>query len=264
MAEKTKHISLAFVNLLFFIGVVVVNALATLLPINQITTGELSDMYPNLFVPIGLTFSIWGLIYILLGIFIIYQMVVAFKGGQQAERLFGKIGILFILSSVLNIAWIFVWHYQMIWASLLVMVLLLLSLILIYLRLNIGKSDALPSEKFLSHLPFSVYLGWITIATIANVTAFLVDIGWDRFGLSEQFWTVLVIIVGILITLAFLFTRNDLFYGLVVIWSLLGIFLNRLQDPATADLAIRITTIAGMGIIGVVIILQLIRTKKVY
>ncbi|MGM0366892.1 MAG: hypothetical protein ACQEP5_10235 [Actinomycetota bacterium] len=264
MGTKTKNILLSFINLAMYAGVVAVNALATILPINNKTTGQLSDQYPNLFVPAGLTFSIWGLIYILLGIFIVYQVVAAFRNRQQDRSLFEKIGILFILSSIFNMAWIFAWHYEVVWASLIIMLLLLLSLISIYLRLNVGKSKAVASEKYMVHLPFSVYLGWITIATIANVTALLVDIGWRRFGLSEQFWTVAVIAVGIIITLGILFTRNDIFYSLVVVWALLGIMLKRLADTATADLSVTIAAIAGMAVIGLVIIVQLIRKKRAY
>ncbi len=264
MGRKARNISLSFINLVMYLGVVAVNALANIIPINNKSTGELSDQYPNLFVPAGFTFSIWGIIYILLGIFIIYQLIVAFKGGAQSDNLFGKIGLLFILSSAFNMAWIFTWHYEILWASLVVMILLLVSLLSIYLRLNVGKSDAPASEKYMAHLPFSVYLGWITIATIANITALLVDIGWGRFGLSEQFWAVLVIAVGILITLAVLLTRNDIFYSLVVIWSLFGIFINRLADTITPDLSIRIATIAGMSIIALVIIFQLVREKRAY
>ncbi len=262
--QSKKNVILAILNLIAYIGVLIVNALANLLPINDMPTGEVSDRYPNLFVPAGFTFSIWGVIYLLLGIYIIYQMAVAFKGGQQAERLFGRISVLFILSSIFNMSWIFAWHYEVIWGSLAIMVFLLLSLIFIYMRLEIGKSDALASEKYMAHLPFSVYLGWITIATIANVTAFLVDIGWDGFGISDQAWTVIVMAVGIIITLAILFDRNDIFYSLVIIWSFYGILSNRMADPETADLSIRITAIVGMAIIAIAIIIQLIRNKKPY
>ncbi|MDZ7837625.1 MAG: hypothetical protein U5N58_06545 [Actinomycetota bacterium] len=178
--------------------------------------------------------------------------------------LFNQIGILFILSSVFNMAWIFAWHYEIVWLSLIIMVLLLISLISIYTRLRVGKSSASNAEKYMVHFPFSVYLGWITIATIANVTALLVDLGWNRFGLSQQFWTVLVIAVGIIITLAVLFSRNDIFYSLVVVWAFLGILLKRLADTTVADLSVVITTIAGMAIIVICIIIQLIRKKKVY
>jgi disulfide bond formation protein DsbB len=143
------------------------------------------------------------------------------------------------------------------------MLLLLGSLITIYVRLHTGMSGAPKSERYIVHLPFSVYLGWITIATIANVTALLVDIGWNNFGLSGQFWAVLVIVVGIAITLIVLSTRRDIFYALVVDWALLGILLKRLADTSTTDWYVTIATIAGLAIITLGILFQLVM-KKVY
>jgi len=262
--KRPVKIFLSFLNLAVFLAMVVVNALATILPINNKTTGELSDQYPNLFVPSGLTFSIWGMIYVLLAIFVVYQMVIAFKRDSGGRGIFEKIGLLFFLSSLLNIGWILAWHYEIVWLSLVLMALLFASLISIYLRLRIGKSDAGNPEKALAHAPFSVYLGWITIATIANVTALLVDIGWDRFGLSEQFWAVLVIAVGIIIALLVIFTRNDMFYCLVVDWSLVGILLKRLEDINTPAQSIIITVITGIILVTLGIIIQLARKKKIY
>jgi hypothetical protein len=113
------------------------------------------------------------------------------------------------------------------------------------------------------HIFPSVYLGWITIATIANVTALLVDINWGAWGLSQQFWAVAVIIVGIAIALSVLFTRKDIFYSLVVDWAVLGILLKRLSDTTVADQSVVIVTIAGLALITVGVIVQLAR-KKVY
>jgi len=143
------------------------------------------------------------------------------------------------------------------------MLLLLGSLITIYLRLRIGQSDSTQIEKYLVYLPFSVYLGWITIATIANVTALLVDVNWNTFGLGEQFWAVAVIIVGIAIALSILFTRKDIFYCLVVDWALLGILLKRIAVETTPDQSVIVITIVGMVLVTVGIIIQIIR-RKIY
>jgi hypothetical protein len=259
---KSRLLTLSILNLIGFLGTVVVNGLANALPLNNKTTGELSDKYPNLFVPAGLTFSIWGVIYILLAIFVIYGLIISVKNNTQKTAFVENIGILFFISSLANIGWIFTWHYEILPLSLVLMLVILGSLITIYLRLHIGKSDSSSSEKYLVHLPFSVYLGWITIATIANVTAVLVDINWNAFGLGEQFWAVAVIIVGIAIALSVLFTRKDIFYCLVVDWALLGILLKRLADPTPVQSVI-IISIIGMALISVGIIAQIAR-KKVY
>ena len=256
-----KYISLSILNLLGFIGTIIVNGLATALPINDITTGELSDLYPNLFVPAGLTFSIWGLIYVLLAILIIYQLIPSIRRDPQKIDFVQKIGPFFFISCLANIGWIFAWHYQNVALSLVLMLILLGTLITIYLRLTIGITEATKTRKYFVHLPFSVYLGWITIATIANVTALLVDLNWDTFGLGQQFWAVTVIIVGIAIALSFLFTRKDIYYCLVVDWALLGILLKRLSDNTVPDQSVVSVTIAGLAIITIGVIVQLVRRK---
>ena len=262
--SRPTRISYSFLNFIGVLAVIFVNALAVLLPINNLTTQELSDKYPNLFVPAGITFSIWGIIYILLILFIVYQFVIAFKRKSDEKGIFEKIGILFFISCVFNIAWILAWHYEIVWLSLIIMVLLLISLMSIYIRLGIGRTGAGNTEKIFVDIPFSVYLGWITIATIANVTAFLVKINWNKFGISEEIWAVILIAVGVLITLIILFSRNDIFYSFVVIWALVGILLKRIADNGNPDQLVIISSIAGISIIGLVIILQLIRKKRIY
>jgi hypothetical protein len=264
MLSRSARITYSFLNFLGFLAVVIVNALAVILPINNMTTQQLSDKYPNLFVPAGITFSIWGIIYLLLLVFIIYQFVVAFKRSSDERGIFEKIGILFFISCIFNIAWILAWHYEIIWLSLIIMVLLLISLISIYVRLGTGRPQVRNSEKIMVNIPFSVYLGWITIATIANATAFLVKINWNKFGISDQLWTVIVIAVGVIITLATVFSRNDIFYCFVVIWALVGILLKRIADNSMPDQLVIISSIVGMSIVGIGIIVQLIRKKKIY
>jgi hypothetical protein len=263
MNKSRSVLILSILNLLGFLGAVVVNALASILPINNITTGALSDLYPNLFVPAGLTFAIWGLIYVLLGIFAVYPLVPRVRKDPQKTEFVQRIGPLFFVSCLANIGWIFAWHYQVLPLSLVLMLVLLGCLLAIYLRLKVGKSEATKAERYLVHLPFSVYLGWITIATIANITALLVDINWTTWGLGQQFWAVAVIIVGIAIALSVLFTRKDIFYCLVVDWAVLGILLKRLSDTTMADRSVEIVTIAGLALVTGGVIAQLVR-KKVY
>ncbi len=263
MNRSRSVLILSILNLLGFLGTVAVNALANILPINNITTGALSDLYPNLFVPTGLTFAIWGLIYVLLGIFVIYPLIPSVRRDPQKVDFVQKIGPLFFISCLANIGWIFAWHYQILPLSLIFMLILLGCLLFIYLRLNVGKSETARAERYFAHLPFSVYLGWITIATIANVTALLVNTNWNTWGLGEQFWAVAVIIVGIAIALSMLFTRKDIYYSLVVDWALLGILLKRLSVTTVPDQSVVIVTIVGLVLITGGVVAQLIR-KKVY
>jgi len=182
-------------------------------------TAQVSDTNPTLITPAGYVFSIWGVIYILLGVFVVFQALPT----QQGKNFQKSIGPLFILSSILNIAWLFLWQFGLLSLSVVLMFLLLTTLILIYLRLNIGKSKSPTREKLAVHLPFSVYLGWITIASIANVSVELVSIKWDGFGISQETWAYLIIFVAMVIALIVIATRKDVAYELVIIWALIGI-----------------------------------------
>jgi len=178
-------------------------------------------------------FSIWGVIYILLGIFIVFQALPSEKGKDYKE----DIGWLFVLSSVFNIAWLFLWQFEYLGLSVVLMFLLLASLISVYLRLSIGKSKVGFREKLAIHVPFSVYLGWITIASIANVTVTLVSVNWDGLGISPETWATLIVIVALLITMLVLATRKDIAYGLVIIWALVGIAAGQSGNQNIVNLA---------------------------
>ncbi|MFW6181125.1 MAG: hypothetical protein ACOC8N_05195 [Spirochaetota bacterium] len=234
MTNKKLKKLFSAANLLGFLGVVAVNILANALPLNGRFTGEISDRYPNLFVPAGWTFSIWGLIYLLLAVFIVYQLADAFGRTGSRSHFLERIGLLFFVSCLANVGWLFAWHYELLLVSLPVMLVLLVSLIGIYRRLRVGRSSASRQDKLLVHLPFSVYLGWITVATIANVTVLLVSLQWNRFGLGEQLWTVLLMAVAVLLAITVLLFRRDIFYALVVDWALVGIVLKRLSEPVPA------------------------------
>jgi hypothetical protein len=220
MMAAAKSILLKSMNVLAFAWTVIVNGLAggtTFL--GGKLTSEVSDANPTLITPAGYVFSIWGVIYILLGVFVVFQLLL----GNREKDFHRKIGWLFVLSCLLNIAWLFLWQFEYLGLSVFLMFLLLATLIAIYLRLNIGKSTVPLREKLAVHLPFSVYLGWITIATIADVAVTLVSVGWDGFGISQETWAVLVVVVALLITLLVVATRKDVAYGLVIVWALLGI-----------------------------------------
>ena len=248
---------LGITNLFGFILTIVLNGLANGLPINGVTTGELSDMYPNLFVPAGFTFAIWGLIYTLLLVFVIYQLRQAFvKRGNT--NFIDKIGWWFVISCVANASWIVVWHYQLVLLSLFVMLGILLSLIVIYQKLQVGLQSVSTSEKTMVHIPFSVYLGWITVATIANVTTLAVDFGWSGFGISEMTWTIVMLSIATLIGLIILFQRKDWAYALVLVWAFYGIYSKRTSIDADLYQPIIWTTLIGVGILLVGIIWRIV------
>lgn len=160
------------------IAMIVVNALASALPLNGQTTAEISDRFDVYFVPAGYVFSIWGLIYLGLLAYTIFQALPA----QQENPRLRRTGYLYVLSCAANIAWLFLWHYEQFVFSLLAMGILLLLLIAIYLRLGIGRMPVRAVETWLVRVPFSIYLGWITVATVANATDVLDYLNWDGWG----------------------------------------------------------------------------------
>ncbi|MFA5024651.1 MAG: TspO/MBR family protein [Patescibacteria group bacterium] len=207
-------------TLVSYVIMVAVNASAILLPIAGKQTGDVSNSYPNLFTPAGYAFSIWGLIYILLGIYVVYQF------WQGKNEKVGLINRLFIVNSLLNAAWIFAWHYDVIWLSVIIMAGLLITLIKIADILRVNKLTN--KESWLIRLPFSVYFGWITVATIANITVFLVKVGWNRFGFSEIFWTITILLAGALIAAWRTIKDRAVAYGLVPIWAYAAILYKHL------------------------------------
>jgi hypothetical protein len=219
MSSSNQTTLLRTVNIIAFVLVIIVNILANLLPLNGRTTASVSDSYPTLIAPAGYVFSIWGVIYALLLVFTVFQALPS----EDDKPFLRQVGFFFLLSSLANISWLFLWHYDQVVLSVLPMFVLLISLILIYLRLKIGKSGASTKEKFCAHVPFSVYLGWITVASIANVAAAAVSLDLDGLGLGEVTWTVLVIIIALIITLGVIVTRKDIAYSLVLVWALVGI-----------------------------------------
>ena len=215
---KRSPLPIRLLNLIALIAVLIINTLATSGAIAGTDTGELSDAWPSLFTPAGYVFSIWGLIYTLLIIFAIYQLLPSQQTNPRLERL----GFLFVLSSLFNISWIFAWHYQLIALSWLLMLGILGTLILIYQRLEIGTSELRRSERIALQLPFSVYLGWITVATVANTAILLLALGVTG-GQFAPLLTVVVIAAAAAIGYLVLRRRGDIAFGLVLVWAFAGI-----------------------------------------
>ncbi len=240
---------LKWLNIISFIFMVIINGLVgSTTIIAGKNTAQISDNNPTLITPAGYVFSIWGVIYILLGIFTVFQALPSQKG-RDYQR---KIGSLFVLSSLFNIVWLFLWQYELLSYSVVLMFLLLATLVTIYLRLDIGKSLVSLREKFVVHTPFSVYLGWITIASIANVAVTLVSVNWNGFGIAPETWASLIIIIALLIALLVLAIRKDFAYGFVIIWALVGIAVKQSGNQniaLIAEISAIIVTIAEVATI---------------
>lgn len=242
---RTKRLTWAVLNTAALVVALVCNGLANALPLNGMGTGQLSDLYPNLFVPMGLTFSIWGLIYLWLLAFVAYGFAVV--GAERERNPLSLIGPWFVVNCLANAGWIFAWHWLQVELSLLIMGVILTSLIAMYLRLGVGAQAAPGADRWLVHAPVSLYLGWITVATIANVTTVAVDLGVPPFGTVQAALTVGVLATAVLIAARMLQARRDVVFALVVAWALFGIYIKR--SGATEDGSGLVATAALVGLV---------------
>ncbi len=235
-----------YLNILFFAGMVFVNYLANSLPLNGKNTGQISDSYVNLFAPAGLTFAIWGVIYLLLAVYCIVQ----FTGPHKEFS--SEIGWLFAFTCLLNAAWIFAWHYEKLSISLILMLAFLISIIYINLIIK-------PLPFGIIKAAFGVYLGWICIATIANLTVYLVSIHWQGFGLSEEVWTIVMIAAGFLIASLSIFRLDNPFIGLAVVWAFTGIAIKRHVDYNS----IFLSAIIALILLSIITVLGFFKKKTI-
>lgn len=231
----------------------VVNTLANILPLNGLNTGQISDRFVVYFVPAGYVFSIWGLIYIGLIVYAIYQ---ALPAQRQNPRLRAT-GWWIVLGGLANSAWIFLWHYEKFPLTIVAMLVLLFTLIVTYLKLGIQRSKVAAAEKWAVHLPFSIYLGWITVATVANVTSLLDYLQWDRFGLSDVTWMWIVLAAVLVIAVLMNFTRRDVAYALVILWALAGISVKH-----AAVSAVSIPTWIVFGLVALTLMIAVLMRPK--
>lgn len=246
---KTNLRILAIASAIGFAAVLVVNALADILPLNGVGTGVLSDEIPNLFVPAGFTFSIWGVIYLLLLGYIVFVLREVWSSNVGDPAWNRRDATLFILNCCANMGWIFAWHWRKTVLSLLIMLVLLATLILLEgenrKKLAAGAvlgRDRQPvpgvapgterARRFFLTVPLRVYLGWISVATIANVTAVLVKADWNAFGLDPRVWTILAIVAGLAVALGFSLGKRQIAAPLVIVWAYAGIVTKRAQTDA--------------------------------
>jgi len=273
---KTNLRILAIASAIGYCAVLVVNALANILPLNGVGTGALSDEIPNLFVPAGFTFSIWGVIYLLLLGYIVFVLREAWSSKVGVPAWNQRDAALFLLNCCANVGWIFAWHWRKTTLSFLIMLVLLASLILLEHE-NQGKladgaelgrnRQSMPgvspwvdrARRFFLTVPLRVYLGWISVATIANVTAVLVKAGWNGFGIDPRVWTVLVIVAGLAVALGFSLGKRQIAAPLVIVWAYAGIVVKRAQTDAGYSLMVWMAAlVAGVLILVSIAVAQLL------
>jgi hypothetical protein len=234
-----------YANLFSVILALAVNILASTLPLNGQNTGEISDRFQVYFVPAGYVFAIWGVIYIGWIAFTIFQ----FQPSQKESPRLRRLGYLFAFSNLANAVWLFCWHYNRFGLSVLVMLMLLGLLIASYVRLDVNRASVSRVEYWSVDIPFGLYLGWITVATVANITDWLYLVEWNGFGISAQTWAIIMLAVASLLGLAMALTRRDAAYLVVLVWAFIGIAVKQVSAP----MVVLSSWIAAVGILGLVI-----------
>lgn len=264
MKQEANTSVLRALNWLGLVITIVVNLLADTLPINGKTTQEVSDAYPNLFSPARFSFGIWGVIYVALALFCLYQAGLFAPRGPKSYLIIKRMGPYFFLASLLNAAWVFLWHEQLIAVSLIVMILLLAMLFAAYTRIDNRTVTA--REKWLIRVPISLYLGWVVVATLANFAAYLSLAGWGGWGITDAVWAVILIVIAALIALFVLFKKQDIVFASVFVWAFIGILVRHI---ATFHSRYGIVMIAAMAAIVILVIdcirifaMNLIRKRK--
>jgi benzodiazapine receptor len=228
-----KNMQRQLLNGLGLVIALAVNALAVLLPLNGLTTAQVSDRFPVLIVPPGYVFSIWGIIYLGLIAFTVFQALPQQRDNPRLQ----KMGLWFFFSSLANALWLVSFQYLQFGLAMIIMLVLLGTLIRIYTGLGIGKEIVKPVERWLVNLPFSIYLGWITVAAIANAAQLLYSLHWDGFGIAAEVWTVVMLTAAVIISALVSFTRRDVGYSLVLVWAFTGIAVKQSALPLVSSAA---------------------------
>jgi hypothetical protein len=250
--DYLRQFAVIFITLL----TISVNAAANILPINGIETGDVSDKYFTLFTPAGYVFAIWSVIYLGLLAYMVYQALPS----QRTNPRLRAIGWWYVAGNLANTIWIFFWHYEQLLVTVGLIVVLLVCLVMAYLRLAAArgvKGLVSRSEFWTTHVPFSIYTAWVTVATVANVSGFLVQVGYDGSPLTPAIWTVVLLLVATGIGLLFLSRWRDVAYVGVLVWAFIGIAVNQ------SDVTLVSWTAAGLaGLLAALAVGAWVRGRK--
>ena len=257
---KLKNERVKYLSLILFSLVVYTNYLANALPIGGVTTGEVSDLLDNLFTPTGFTFSIWGIIYLSLFIFLISL----FRISQEQKPFISKVLVLFNINCLLNISWIFAWHYMIFPLSLVIMLGLLYNLILISRVIKAHHKELKSSYLYnITSFSFNIYFGWITVATVANFTGLLISLDWGGFGISHDVWTALIICVATSIASITFIKNKVIWYLLPIIWAFYGIYFKHTNGVLEDVYPLIINSLLfGMGVLSILLIREISSMKR--
>ncbi|MEP0858073.1 tryptophan-rich sensory protein [Trichocoleus sp. DQ-U1] len=243
-------------NFIAILAAFAMNVYANVAPPNGLTIGEISNRFFREvpIIPANYAFAIWGVIYLGLISFAVYQVLPA----QRQNPYLRREGYFLVFASIAQIAWVFLFGYQLFSLSVVAMLFILLSLIGIYLRLGIGLERVSRAQKWFVHIPLSIYLAWISVATIVNVASTLDYLGWNGWGISPQIWTVILLVVAAAIAATITLKRADIAYPSVIIWAFVAIAVRQASQPLIA------VTAVGFAIaLGLLILWRQLRRPKV-
>ena len=241
-ASRSDIVRQVFV-ILALLGTIYVNYLSNALPLNGRSAGEISDSFPTRFTPAGYVFAIWSVIYLGLIIFAIWQAL----PGQQSNPRLRAIFWPFVLSCMTNVTWLLSWHYGYYPLPVLIMLTFLGALIVLYATLYPTYATVSWAERWTTHIPFRIYLGWITVATIANITITLYNFGWRDAPFGAPTWAAIMIVVATVVGLFFALRLRDAAYTLVLVWAFYGIYIKQADAPITAYTAVAMAALLGVA-----------------
>lgn len=250
-----KSTTRQIVNVVVTVAVIIVNVLANTLPLNGLDTGEISDRFDIYFVPAGYVFSIWGLIYLGLIAFTVYQALPSQRDNPLVER----IGYFYALSGLANITWLFLWHYEVFSLTLFAMLTILGSLIVIYLKIGTGNPDTKTADRWFIQIPFSIYLGWISVATVANTTQLLYFLNWGGWGIAPEIWAFIMLSIAASIAILDNLTKGDNAYSLVFVWAYIGIAVAQAGAPLVVISALILAAVIALMLVARKPVLQAIK-----
>lgn len=210
--------TLKLTNLIAFGAMVIINMLANLIPFGGYSSEQVSDLYPSLFTPAGITFTIWPIIYLVFGVMVVWSMI---HTDEQQDKIVSRVGELFAVSCVLNIAWIFLWHFRQITLSTFAIIALMVVLYILMARTQ---------DNRFAKAAFGLYAGWVTIASIAALYVMLVSIGWNGTDGSASVFVGMGILLAALIVGEVTYLFANYFYALAGIWAYIGIIIAQMTD----------------------------------
>ena len=223
----------------------------------------IEDSITTLLSPAAYTFAIWGPIFLLLGFFYLYQARDLLPGRERIQMPFlQEVSIFFLLSTVMATVWYLAWASRWVWASVLAMIIYLFTILAAYFRLGINLRERSRSERLYITAGWSMYAGWVTVATLVNTTTGLAYTGFNNLPFTELQWTIAASIAAVLIYLGFLFLREDYIFASVGVWSLIGLSITHYNPSPPSNLMVLYTSIAGAVIIAAAMVFRYIRRSQ--